>query len=155
MAMNVDEKDACLKIARDVSVFKPQEVEALKDIFEEYLKHPDEDYVVLLEKNSESVLGLIIFSRASITEFAWDIYWLVVAKETQGKGIGKRLIKRMEEFILQKEAQAILRVETSTKHEFAHARNLYAKCGFNEVGRIPHFYTHHDDLIIYYKQIIS
>lgn len=153
MGMTIREKDACLEIAREVDVFKPQEIEALRDILEEYLEYPDEDYIIFLEKDGESILGLIIFTRTSITEFAWDIYWLIVAKDMQGKGIGKKLIKRMEEFILQKEPQAILRVETSTKHEFAHARNLYVRSGFNEVGRIPHFYAHNDDLIIYYKQI--
>lgn len=151
--MNSCEKDACLKIAREVGVFKPQEIEVLKEILEEYIQNLEEDYIIFLEKDGESVLGLIIFARACITEFAWDIYWLIVAKHIQGKGIGKKLVKRMEDFILQRESRAVLRVETSTKHEFAHARNLYLKCAFSEVGKIPHFYAENDDLIIYHKQM--
>ncbi|MFH1692389.1 MAG: GNAT family N-acetyltransferase [Candidatus Omnitrophota bacterium] len=153
MSMLVEEKEACLKIAQEVGVFKPVEIEALRDILEEYLEYPDEDYFIFLEKEGDAVLGLIIFSRASITEFSWDIYWMIVARDVQGKGIGKKLIKRMEDFIVQHESQAVLRVETSTKHEFAHARNLYLRCNFIEVGKIPHFYAEDDDLIIYYKQI--
>lgn len=154
MFMNIHEKDACLKIAKEVSVFKEQEIEVLKEILEECKKHPkNEDYYVILEKEEETILGLVIFSKTHITEFAWDIYWLIVAKHIQGRGIGKRLLKKVEDFILQKEGQMVLRIETSTKHEFAHARNLYSRCGFNEAGRIPNFYAKNDDLIVYYKAV--
>ncbi len=155
MVMNDSEKSACLKIARGVGVFKPQEIEVLKEVLEECSGCQDEDYVIFLEKEGDSVLGLIIFSRTDITESAWDIYWLIVAKDVQGRGMGKKLVKRMEDFILEREPLAILRVETSTKHEYAHARNLYLRCGFNEAGKIPDFYAKDDDLLIFYKKIPS
>jgi len=88
-----------------------------------------------------------------LTEFSWDIYWLLVDKHWQGKGIGQQILSEVETFILKKQSQAVLRIETSTAREYLHARNLYQKQGFKEVGRIPHFYREDDDLLIYYKEI--
>jgi len=99
------------------------------------------------------VVGFVIFGRIPLTVDGWDIYWLAVDKAYQGKGIGKKLLKDVEEHILKEDPQANIRVETSTLKEYAHARNLYYKAGFQEVGRIKDFYASGDDVIIFYKQI--
>lgn len=144
-------KEKYLKIAENVLVFSPSETEVVKEILDDYEKNPEKNYYLLGEKQGDAVLGFVIFGRTPLTESSWDIYWLMVDKYIQGKGIGRKLLKKAEEFISLKQKGAVLRVETSTRKEFDHARNLYLKQGFKEVGRIPHFYGKGDDLIIYYK----
>ncbi|MFH1768219.1 MAG: N-acetyltransferase, partial [Candidatus Omnitrophota bacterium] len=139
--------------AKNVGIFNGKEIEVMEEVIENYVKSPEKDYFLLEEKQGEAVAGFLIFGRTPLTKSSWDIYWLVVDKNYQGKGFGRKLLKRMEEFILQNGSGAVLRVETSTKKEFAHARNLYARQEFKEVGRIPDFYEEGDSLIIYYKEI--
>ena len=140
-----------LNIARGVGIFNNIDIQVLREVLEEYRRAPETDYFLIDEKREGKLLGYIIFCRTPITEFSWDIFWLMVDKEWQGKGIGKKLIIELEKFIFKTDERAILRVETSTKKEYSHARNLYSKQGFNEVGRIPDFYAEGDDLIIYFK----
>lgn len=144
-----------LRIAESAQIFEPQDLEVLREVLEEFKRKPDTDYFVFEEKKEDAVVGFVIFGRAPLTKSSWEIYWLIVDKNFQGKGIGKRLIQRVENFILQKEKRPILKVETSSKREYSHARNLYSKQGFKELGRISDFYTKGDDLIILYKEFNS
>lgn len=95
----------------------------------------------------------MIFGKVSLTDFSWDIYWMAVDKELQGKGVGHRLLDRTEQFILGIDTKAVLRIETSAKAQYEPTRNFFKRNGFLEVGRIPDFYTEGDGLINYYKMI--
>lgn len=148
------QEEPYISLARSTEVFNPQEVQVLESVLEDYQKNHGKNYFLFEEKTDDKIAGFVIFGRTPITEFSWDIYWLVVNKTCQGKGIGRKLLKEVESFILQKEKRFILKVETSTRKEYTNARNLYAKQSFIEAGRIPNFYAQGDDLIIFYKEVI-
>jgi GNAT superfamily N-acetyltransferase len=58
---------------------------------------------------------------------------LVVAKEYQGKGVGKRLVLA----VIEKSKQlGCCEVEVSTEKANVKAREFYKKCGFNERGML-------------------
>lgn len=150
--MSESEKSRYIEIARNVGVFTAAEIDIIIEILNVHEKSNGKEYIVFNYKDGDSIIGFIIFGRTPLTEFSWDIYWLIVNNDQQRKGIGRKLVKECEDFILRNENKAILRVETSTKKEFAHARNLYIKQNFKEAGRIPNFYREADDLIVYYKE---
>lgn len=144
-------KKRCIEIAQNVGVFKKGELKILEEVLEDCFYK--ENYNILYENWGNKIAGFIIFGRTPLTEFSWDIYWLVVDKEYQGKGIGKRLIKRAEEVLLKEKGKAIIRIETSSQKQYTHARGLYKIMGFIEAGRIPNFYSPGDDLLIFYKEV--
>jgi len=152
--MKLPKKDraAYLRIARDVGVFRAGEIRILEEVLEEYEDYPDL-YYFFVERQGDDIIGFAVLSWVDLTEFAWDLYWLVVDAPHQGQGVGKKLLKRVEEHILAKQKRAILRVETSRKKEFSHARRLYENRGFTEAGRIKDFYGTGDDLIVYKKDL--
>jgi ribosomal protein S18 acetylase RimI-like enzyme len=149
------DKKPYLDIAKDVSVFTKDEIEGIEETLGWYIEAPNTEFFLIDEKDGSKLLGYAMFGRAPITAFSWDLYWLLVAKDCQGKGIGRKLLNRLEESILKIDNRVVLRVETSTKREFIHARNLYNKLGYIEAGRIPDFYAQDDDLIIYYKHVVK
>jgi len=141
------------RIAANAGVFEPREIEVVSEVLADCQQNPMTSYRLLDERVDGQPVGFVIFGKTPMTDFSWDIYWLVVANDFQGKGYGKRLLKRMEEHLRQSHPKAVLRLETSTKREHTVARGLYLKEGFHEMGRIPHFYGEGDDLIIFYKEI--
>ncbi len=149
----LEERDVYVKIAQETGVFNPAAIEIMKEVIDNYVKNPDKDYWLIEEKCDNKVEGFVIFGRTPITEFTWDIYWLVVDRNLQGKGIGKKLFKRALEHILQRNNKALIRIETSSEEDFDPARNFYIKQGFKESGRIPDFYSQGNDLVTYYKEI--
>jgi len=142
-----------LGLARSTGAFTPVELEVLEGVLYDYLHFPSEGYMIFDERIGDEVIGFIVFGRTPLTAYGWDIYWLAVQNIYQGQGYGRRLVKRVEDYIKEKMKKAILRVETSNQNMYAHARNLYAKMGFQEVGRIRDFYSEGDDNIIFYKNL--
>jgi ribosomal protein S18 acetylase RimI-like enzyme len=142
-----------LDLARSTGAFADNELNVLEGVLDDFLHFPSEGYIIFDEQKDGQVVGFAIFGRVPLTDYGWDIYWLAVAPPFQGNGYGKRLLARIEEYILNQMPRAILRIETSGLNMYAHARNLYQKDGFIEAGRICDFYREGDDNIILFKTL--
>ena len=152
--MSGNNVDKLVLMAVDTGVFREREIEVLKEVLEEHYKDPGTRYSLIVEKGGkDSVTGYVVFGRTPLTEFSWDIYWLVVDKKFQGRGLGKKLLKSCETFILKEQKRAVLRAETSSREEYFRANRLYMSMDFGETGRISDFYAKDDDLVIYSKGI--
>lgn len=141
-----------IEIAKSTEAFTPAEIDVLRDVLEEYQKNPNSGYVLLEEKDGESILGFLIYGPTPMTEASYDLYWIIVGKNHQKCGIGKKLLLEMENDILAEHKKASIRIETSGKNSYANTRLFYESMGYEETGRIKDFYCDGDDLIIYCKK---
>lgn len=145
-----------LDIARSTKAFNEAELDVLSELLEECLEGSDEEgYMLIGEKVGNDDVAFLIYGKTPMTEFTYDLYWIVVSPSYQGKGIGRRLVSRMEESVLKEKDKANIRVETSGKEDYAQPRAFYNALGFRECGRIPSFYREGDDLVTFYKAIIK
>jgi len=151
-AENISKDHSYLDIARDISIFCNDELKILEGVLDDYWERRD-GYMLFEERRDIVLLGFVIFGRIPITAFGWDIYWLVVNKLYQGRGIGRGLLERVEQYIGHQQHKAYIRVETSTRMEYCQARNLYAKMSYSQIARVRNFYGQGDDSIIFYKEI--
>ena len=125
----------------------------LKDVLQDFTVNSRTTYTVLEETVHDVPAGFIIFGKTPLTQFCWDVYWLVVSPEFQRKGVGKKLLSRVLDHLVMTGEKIIVRVETSTRKEYANARNFYVKMGFVEAGRIKDFYSREDDLIVFCRYL--
>ena len=137
-------------IAEKTGVFRLQEIQVLKEIITDYSRYPGKNYFFLDEQQNGETAGFVIFGKTPLTEYTWDIYWLVVDPAFKRRGIAGLLLDRVTQFILEKKERFIIRVETSSSEKYQAARDFYARKGFIPGGRIPDFYAKGDDLMIYY-----
>ncbi|OGW75752.1 MAG: hypothetical protein A2Z72_02740 [Omnitrophica bacterium RBG_13_46_9] len=151
--MCASDKKTCIDIARDTEIFSPEEIRVLTELLDDSRNNPDTSYIFIEETEGGNTVGFAIFGRIPMTEFSWDIYWIVVGRNFQSRGIGTRLLRQIEDFIVRENRRAIIRVETSTDEWYSAARNFYRKMGFAEVGVIPDFYGENDDLVTFCKRI--
>lgn len=142
-----------VNIITSIQEFHPVDIKTLHTIFDLYFNENPDNFIILDEQHNNTTIGFIIFNKAPITQCGWDIFWLAVQKDFQGKGFGGRLLQRVEKHILSLDPKAVIRVETSRRKEYAHARYLYAKHGYTEAGRISDFYSEGDDLVLMSKHI--
>ncbi|MCG2711812.1 MAG: GNAT family N-acetyltransferase [Candidatus Omnitrophica bacterium] len=142
-----------LDITRNTEAFTEGELDTLKEVLEDLRHNNKTSYNLLEEEIDDKLVGFALFGRTPLTEFTWDIYWLIVDKSFQGRGIGKSLLIRTEEFIREKMPRAAIKLETSTRKKYSAARGLYKRVKFQEAGKLPNFYCEGDDMIIFYKEI--
>jgi ribosomal protein S18 acetylase RimI-like enzyme len=151
--MNNLDKKSYLDLARSTGAFKESELKVLLEVLDEHSQGPDAGYILFEEKAEDKLIAFAIMGETPLTKFGWDIYWLVVGADFQGRGLGRALIKKMEEFAVRKCGRAVLRVETSGHALYDRARRFYRAAGFHQAGRIADFYASGDDLVLFAKDL--
>jgi len=124
-----------------------------EEVIDSYLHDPSRSgYHTLVAEVDSTVAGYICYGPTPLTEGTWDIYWMAVAPEKQGQGIGSALMTFAEDQI--KKAQGRLAIiETSSKPEYEKTQRFHLGHGYEVVCRIPDFYAPSDDKLILQKRL--
>lgn len=99
------------------------------------------------------VLGYACYGTVPLTLGVYDLYWIVVAPSSQGKGIGRRLIKYVEKDVLNRGGRMIL-IETSSQEMYGATIRFYELSGYHLAARIKNFYRIGDDKLVFQKELI-
>ena len=151
--INITKKNEMLRAAEGTGVFRKKEIEILEELIDEIFSRKETTYRIFSRLNGPDLEGFAIFGRTPLTDFSWDIYWMVVSSADQGKGVGRYMLQEIEKAIVEQTPRAVIRVETSTRKEYSPARTFYLRQGFLEAGRIEDFYSSGDGLVTYVKNI--
>jgi ribosomal protein S18 acetylase RimI-like enzyme len=89
-----------------------------------------------------------------MTDRCYDLYWIAVDEKFSRNGIGKKLLKAMEDFVVKEKARRIY-IDTSSTTLYTAARTFYENHGFRLVTVLQDFYRLDDDKIIFMKEIPS
>jgi len=124
-----------------------------EEVIDSYLRDPHgSGYHALVAELDSAIAGYICYGPAPLTEGTWDIYWMAVAPEKQGKGIGSALLAHAEDKIREAQGRLIV-IETSSQPEYEKTRRFHLSHGYEVIGRIPDFYTPGDDKLILQKRL--
>ncbi len=91
--------------------------------------------------------GYACFGPTPATEGTYDLYWLAVDPSAQGQGAGRALVRWVEQQLVARDARLLV-VETSSRADYAHTRQFYARSGYAETATVRDFYAPGDDRII-------
>ncbi|MDR0361638.1 MAG: GNAT family N-acetyltransferase [Planctomycetota bacterium] len=97
-----------------------------------------------------SLAGYVCYGPTPCTLGSFDLYWIVVDKKRQGRGLGGVLMSRAEESVRGAGGRRIY-VETSGKDDYEPTRAFYRGVGYEEAARLPDFYADGDDKVIFRK----
>jgi len=144
----------CIEIGCRTGAFTGSEMKVLGEVLKEWAASRGRDYHLNLSFGKEGEIdGFVIYGKAPMTQFSWDIYWIVMSPESQGKGKGKSLVRTVEKRLLRSGGPVIVRIETSGRPSYGRQRRFYEACGYSVVGCIEDFYSPGDALITYVKRL--
>ena len=151
--MSAEDKRALMRILKNTPEFKPFEVAVAEEVIDSYLHDPEKSgYSILIAEYNGELAGYICWGETPCTVGTWDIYWVAVAGEKRGRGIGKMLSEAAETAI--KKARGRLAfIETSSTSLYENTRSFYLGRGYEIVARIPDFYMPGDDKLILQKKL--
>lgn len=144
-------------LAASLDMFTDEEVRVAEELVLERLdKGEASGYAfIFLETRVEdgvNLAGYACFGRVPCTLRSWDLYWIAVDKELQGKGLGRRLLRLVEEAVRASGGERLY-AETSSLPRYAPTREFYRRTGFMERARFPEFYAPGDDKVVYEKEL--
>jgi GNAT superfamily N-acetyltransferase len=143
--------EAIFHLTESCGLFYPEETAVARELAEERLaRGPSSGYEFLFAETGGIVIGYTCFGPIPLTQERFDLYWIVVRKDLQGTGIGRRLLLLTEARILEIKGKRIY-VETSSREPYAPTHRFYQSSGYHQEAILTHFYAPGDDKIIYMK----
>lgn len=148
------DKDVIESIIRNNKNFTDEERYCAAELLDIYLKDKERgEYIFICAADeTDKPLGYVCYGNAPFTDGVYDMYWIAVDPPWQGKGVGKALVKHLENMLKHENARMII-AETSSQPKYDKTRLFYEELGFMETSRIKNFYRVGDDKIVYIKQL--
>ena len=135
------------------NVFTHDEIDIATELVEIYLNDPHQnDYSMFSCVEGDAVVGYVCVGPTPATEATYDLYWIAVDPNVQGKGVGSSLLHHVEQYLVGKQCHLLI-VETSSTEKYTPTRMFYEHKGFQQLARIKEYYRPNDDLIIYGKYL--
>jgi ribosomal protein S18 acetylase RimI-like enzyme len=141
-------------ILRATDAFTGEEVDCAMELLDIVLTDPRQrDYLVTVADDNAGVQGYILYGPTPLACGNVTIYWLAVAPEAQGKGVGRQLMTHVEQYTRRLRGRLIC-LETSSQGGYERTRNFYRCAGYREEGRLRDFYRPGDDRLTFIKRLV-
>ena len=141
------------EIASSSGFFSPEEIDIAVELVDEHLLRGEKSgYFFLFAQQGGRVVGYTCFGPIAGSLHSYDLYWIAVHDPFRRCGIGKDLLVRSEELVLQQGGRRIY-VETSSRLQYEATRAFYRARRYREDAFLEDFYAPGDGKIIYVKAI--
>ena len=145
------DKRVLVALVEQTGFFYPCEIEVIEELIQAYLDQgEDSGYQFIIAEEDAIPVGLSCYGKNPCTKFVFDLYWLVVAKTEQNKGIGKVLLTQTEKSVIKQGGKSIY-VETSGKPLYKNTRAFYERMNYIHLVSFDNFYAQDDAKCIYRK----
>lgn len=145
------EIDTFVAMAAATKMFKPAEVDALREVYDDFFDGNSEfghHCLTLLEDNK--VAGFAYFGPDNIANGAWELWWIVVDQSLQGQGRGGKLLADSEK-IARDSGARLMFIDTSSLPQYEPTRKFYLKHGYEKEAELRDYYAPGDSKVIYRK----
>lgn len=152
--LRADDPRRVERLTTATGFFSAVEVGVAVELVEERLNRgPASGYAFLFaEDRAGQVVGYTCFGPIPMTQDSHDLYWIVVNPIWQGRGIGKTLLARTEDLVLEAGGRRVY-IETSARGQYASTRHFYLAAGYRQAALLEDFYAPGDGKLIYVKAL--
>jgi ribosomal protein S18 acetylase RimI-like enzyme len=137
----------CIVLER-TGLFPP---EMLAGMAESYLSRQMPHHWLIASLDG-AVVGFAYAEPERMAEGTFNLLAIAVEPDLQGRGIGKKLVSRLEQQLREGSGRVLI-VETSSLDHYAATRAFYADQSFAKEAQIRSFYAEGEDKIVSWKHL--
>ncbi len=139
----------------DTHAFSSEEIDVAMELIDIVLTNERQrDYEIhCMVDDQDQPVGYICYGPVPMTQGTFDLYWIAVDPNFQGRGAGSKLLASLEEAARETKGRMIL-ADTSSIPPYENTRKFYEGKGFEEVARVPDYYSPGNDRITYCKRFL-
>jgi GNAT superfamily N-acetyltransferase len=127
---------------------------AIELVDDRLARGPASDYRFLFGEEDGRLIGYTSYGPVAMTRASWDLYWIVVDPQAQGRGAGRALLHETERRIALAGGQRIY-VETSSRAQYEPTRAFYERSGYHAAATLDDFYAPGDGKVIFVKLLAA
>ena len=149
---NSDDKTDLMALAEAIGLFEANELDEMSGMLSEYFDgNLGSDHFWIADDDS-GIQGAAYYAPEVLAGGTWNLYFIGVQPNCQGKGRGTLLLRYVEQH-LKERGERLLLVETSGLDSFEQTRTFYRKNGYEQEARIRDYYKAGEDKIIFRKAL--
>ncbi|MCF8381206.1 MAG: GNAT family N-acetyltransferase [Bacteroidales bacterium] len=141
-------------ILNSSNFFYDHEVKVALELAQENLTDGEEKsgYIFIICEVEEKPVAFACYGKTPCTEDSFDLYWIAAHQNQMGKGIGKILMKMIDEDIKNLGGKSIW-IETSSRPLYEPTRQFYIKTQCELVAELPDFYGKNDNKLVFLRKV--
>jgi ribosomal protein S18 acetylase RimI-like enzyme len=148
-----EDTPALLALTEGTEVFLPADVETLRGVLDDYHEADwTDDHRCITYEQEGQVIGFAYYAPAAMTDRTWELWWIVVGKHIQARGVGGELLRYAEDDI-GRQGGRLLVLETSSLPSYERTRRFYLKNGYDVMAILKDYYADDHDMVIFRKRI--
>jgi acetoin utilization deacetylase AcuC-like enzyme/GNAT superfamily N-acetyltransferase len=133
--------------------FSQEEIDVAEELPQERLARGEASgYYFVMAEQYGRLVGYACYGQISCTVSSYDLYWIAVHPDIQGKGLGQRLLQETERLIRDAGGSRVY-VDTSQRLQYASTRAFYENAGYKLDAVLAEFYAPGDNKVIYCKSL--
>ena len=141
------------RLVAATQVFYAAERKIAAELLEERLRRGAKSgYSFFFAERAGRLVGYCAWGKVPLTRQSYDLYWIAVAPDAQGQGIGQHLMGLVERAVARRGGGGLY-IETSSRRVYARTRRFYRDAGYRLVARLPDFYAPGDHKAVFCKTL--
>ena len=141
-----------LTMTERTGLFLPLDIQALREVLDDYHADTEAEHHCVTDERDGTIVGFAYFAVAPMTDRTWYLWWIVVNKDVQAKGIGGELLKYAENRAKADNGRMMI-AETSGLGSYELTRKFYVKNGYDVAGILKDYYADQHDMYIFSKRL--
>ncbi len=159
-----EDREPIIRLIRATKNFSDAEILIAEELIDICTERPEQkDYFAYVATSplplplprggaGERLAGFLLLGPTPATTGTYDMYWIAVDPEFQGRGIAQALDDHAVQFVRGRGGYLII-AETSSQPSYKRTRAFYAKQQYEVLAHIRDYYKPGDDLIIFGKKV--
>ena len=137
------------RLIKSTGFFHDFEIPVAVELVEDRLaKGAASDYSFVFAEHGQRLVGYTCYGEIACTAGSYDLYWIAVHPDYQGRGLGRILLRETEARIRARGGSRVY-IETSSRPLYESTRGFYLRCGYRQEALLADFYGAGDGKVIY------
>ena len=152
-AVKREDVESVRALISGTGMFSSEEIDISAELVTERIeKGRISGYEFVLAEEGGQLAGYACYGPIPGSETSYDLYWIAVNADRQGRGLGREILARAEAAIARKGARQI-HVDTSSSDKYAPTRGFYLANGYTVAAEFADFYRPGDGKVIFVKKL--
>jgi acetoin utilization deacetylase AcuC-like enzyme/ribosomal protein S18 acetylase RimI-like enzyme len=152
-AVRSEDIEGVRMLVAGTAMFSAEEIDiAAELVMERIEKGRASGYEFLLVDDGGKLAGYACYGPIPGSETSYDLYWIAVNADRQGRGLGREILARAEKAMRRRGARQIY-ADTSSSERYAPTRAFYRRTGYVVAAEFTDFYRPGDGKVIFVKDL--
>lgn len=146
--------EAIRNLVARTDMFNSEEVAIAGELVQERIvRGRISGYDFVVAESAGRVVAYACYGLIPGTDDRYDLYWIAVDRDLQGKGAGRAIHARVEEAVRQAGGTRLY-ADTSSREQYAPTRRFYRALGYRKAAELPDFYREGDGKVVFMKELV-